>query len=104
MQLCEIYNGATTDSGTYLYGTNQWGNDGSGSQCIYVSHPSCYVYVNTCFFNTPIQVELDDDTTDAASFNATWSWTNNSVWVWSLVVYTNSPPPLLTLHIGSLLP
>ncbi|KAF1348177.1 concanavalin A-like lectin/glucanase domain-containing protein [Delphinella strobiligena] len=63
MQLCEIYNGATTDSGTYLYGTNQWGNDGSGSQCIYV--------------------ELDDDSTKAASFNATWSWTNNSVWVHS---------------------
>ncbi|KAL1311428.1 hypothetical protein AAFC00_001589 [Neodothiora populina] len=61
--LCEIYDGATTDSGIYLYGTNQWGNDGSGSQCI--------------------TVELDDDKTDAASFNATWSWTNNSVWVHS---------------------
>lgn len=34
--MCEQYNGATTDSGTYLYGTNQWGEDGSGSQCMTV--------------------------------------------------------------------
>lgn len=61
--MCQQYNGATTDSGLYLYGTNQWGADGSGSQCM--------------------TVELDDDKTDAASFNATWTWTNNSDWVHS---------------------
>jgi len=29
--------GATTDSGKYLYGSNQWGWDDSGAQCMTVS-------------------------------------------------------------------
>ena len=37
-QMCAIFDGATTDSGTYLYGTNQWGDDGSGAQCMTVSY------------------------------------------------------------------
>lgn len=34
--MCQIYYGWTTDSGTYLYGTNQWGWDDSGAQCMTV--------------------------------------------------------------------
>jgi hypothetical protein len=30
--LNEQYGGALTDSGVYLYGSNKWGDDGSGSQ------------------------------------------------------------------------
>lgn len=35
------YAGALTDSGDYLYGSNEWGDDGSGSQnmtvCFWIS-------------------------------------------------------------------
>ncbi|KAG9625021.1 concanavalin A-like lectin/glucanase, partial [Aureobasidium melanogenum] len=54
--------GATSDSGKYLYGSNQWGWDDSGSQCM--------------------TVDLDDSN-DAAAFNVTWSWTERDVWVHS---------------------
>lgn len=40
--MCEQYNGATTDSGAYLYGTNQWGEDGSGAQCMTVRYSDFY--------------------------------------------------------------
>lgn len=36
MTLCEKFDGATTDTGNYLYGTDQWGDDGSGGQCMTV--------------------------------------------------------------------
>lgn len=35
--MCEQFDGALTESGTYLYGTNQWGMDSSGAQCMTVS-------------------------------------------------------------------
>lgn len=35
--MCGQFQGATTTSGTYLYGTNQWGWDSSGAQCMEVS-------------------------------------------------------------------
>jgi len=54
--------GATSDSGKYLYGSNQWGWDASGAQCMTVGL---------------------DDSDDAASFNVTWSWTERDVWVHS---------------------
>ncbi|CAD0114264.1 unnamed protein product [Aureobasidium uvarum] len=49
--------GAVSDSGKYLYGSNQWGWDDSGAQ-----------------------LGLDDSD-DAASFNVTWSWTERDVWL-----------------------
>ncbi|KAI5196617.1 concanavalin A-like lectin/glucanase [Aureobasidium subglaciale] len=56
------YAGASTDTGKYLYGANQWGWDASGAQCMTVGL---------------------DDSDDAASFNVTWSWTERDVWVHS---------------------
>ncbi|THV48987.1 hypothetical protein BGAL_0217g00120 [Botrytis galanthina] len=57
--LNEQYGGALTDSGDYLYGSNKWGDDGSGSQ--------------------NMTVLLAD--TNGASFNATWIWEKNIEYV-----------------------
>ncbi|ESZ94303.1 hypothetical protein SBOR_5299 [Sclerotinia borealis F-4128] len=53
------YGGALTDSGDYLYGSNKWGDDGSGSQ--------------------NMTILLAD--TNGASFNATWMWEKNIEYV-----------------------
>jgi hypothetical protein len=54
--LCAVYGdsvtaqfaGAKSNSGKYLYGSNQWGWDDSGAQCMVVSNrPSC-VCVRSC--------------------------------------------------------
>jgi xyloglucan-specific endo-beta-1,4-glucanase len=74
--------GATSDSGKYLYGSNQWGWDDSGAQCMTVS-PSMIWSCDTRDSRLTIvvrQVGLDDSD-DAASFNVTWSWTERDVWV-----------------------
>ncbi|CAD6449119.1 8c7b6b21-b774-4eeb-b51f-460c4ffc0b03 [Sclerotinia trifoliorum] len=57
--LNEKFGGALTDSGDYLYGSNKWGDDGSGSQ--------------------NMTVLLAD--TNGASFNATWMWEKNIEYV-----------------------
>ncbi|RAL67133.1 hypothetical protein DID88_007911 [Monilinia fructigena] len=57
--LNEQYGGALTNSGDYLYGSNKWGDDGSGSQ--------------------NMTVLLDDK--NGAAFNATWIWEKNIEYV-----------------------
>ncbi|KAB8294061.1 hypothetical protein EYC80_009517 [Monilinia laxa] len=58
-ELNQQYGGALTDSGDYLYGSNKWGDDGSGSQ--------------------NMTVLLDDK--NGAAFNATWIWEKNIEYV-----------------------
>ncbi|PQE30280.1 glycosyl transferase protein [Rutstroemia sp. NJR-2017a WRK4] len=78
--LNEQYGGALTDSGTYLYGSNKWGDDGSGSQ--------------------NMTVLLADD--NGASFNATWEWEKNIEYVHAYpnVGYETIqlPTPLSNIH------
>ncbi|QSZ35963.1 hypothetical protein DSL72_007085 [Monilinia vaccinii-corymbosi] len=57
--LNEQYGGVLTDSKKYLYGSDQWGDDGSGSQ--------------------EMTVLLADE--HGASFNATWIWEKNFQYV-----------------------
>ncbi|GAB7355556.1 hypothetical protein MBLNU459_g6030t3 [Dothideomycetes sp. NU459] len=81
--MCGQFEGALTDSGTYLYGTNQWGWDSSGAQCM--------------------EANLDDSKTHAASFNATWSWEARDVWVHSYpnVGYESAQLPTQLSNIKS---
>jgi len=57
-KLCGKFQNLTSVSGRYNLGTNQWGDDGSGGQCV-LYDPQAAPEAN------------------ATAFTATWMWRNN---------------------------
>ncbi|KAH7333128.1 concanavalin A-like lectin/glucanase domain-containing protein [Rhexocercosporidium sp. MPI-PUGE-AT-0058] len=77
--LCGQYDRYTSSSSSFTFGANQWGDDGSGSQCVKVAN---------------------DDTV----FNATWKWSDNADSVHSFpnIKLNSADLPLQLSNLSSL--